>query len=223
MSDRLTRKDIKRDEVMEGLGRVADFIRVHGRTLGLGLAVLLAGMAAYAVWQKVDEKRQIAANEELAAALETVADTDGDIALAKEPLEAVADKYGSTPAGSIAYAYLGTIAARGGDLETARRQWTEFLEGRKNHALAATVERNLISLDRQEGKSAELAERLRGVLANGNSALGEDSVLFELGRTLEDLGQLDGAREIYARLLDEHPTSTFAGAAQERTTALDLS
>jgi TolA-binding protein len=179
-------------------------------------------MAGYAIWQKVDAGRQVKANEELAMALDSVS-PGADVAPAKVALEAVADKYGSTPAGSIAYAYLGTIAARSGDLATARRQWDEFLARHENDALAASIERNLITLDRAEGKSAELAERLRAVLANGDSALGEDSVLFELGRTLEELGQIEGAREIYARLLDEHPNSSFADEARERSSALEAS
>jgi predicted negative regulator of RcsB-dependent stress response len=222
MSHRLTREDIKRDEVMEGLSRVAEFVRNHGRALALGIAGLLAVLAGYAIWQKVEAGRQVKANEELTAALDT-ASTGGDVAQAKVALEAVAEKYGSTPAGSIAYAYLGTIAARAGALEDARSQWNEFLSRHENDALAASVERNLISLDRAEGKSEELAERLRAVLANGSSALGEDSVLFELARTLEDLGQVEGAREIYARLLDEHPTSAFADEARERSSALAAS
>lgn len=223
MSDRLTRKEIKRDEVMEGLSRVVLFITNNSRALALGLAGVLALIAGYAVWQAVGAHREKAANASLSAALESVSGSGGDIAGAKDDLAQVAEQYGATKAGSIAHAYLGTIAAQGEDFETARGHWNEFLGRHQDHALAAAIERNLISLDRAEGKSEDLAERLRATLASGDSALGEDSVLYELGRTLEDLGQTDGALEIYARLLDEHPTSVFAGEARERSSALEAS
>ncbi len=223
MSDRLTRKEIKRDEVMEGLSRVVLFITNNSRPLVLGLAGLLAVLAGYAVWQAVGAQREKAANESLSAALEPVSGPAGEVAAAKEDLAQVAEQYGATKAGSIAHAYLGTIAAQAEDFETARQHWNEFLSRHQDHALAAGIERNLISLDRAEGKSEDLAQRLRAVLSSGDSSLSQDSVLYELGRTLEDLGQADGALEIYSRLLDEHPTSVFASQARERSSALETS
>lgn len=223
MSDRLTRQEIKRDEVMEGLSRFVLFVTDNAKALVAGVAAVLALLAGYAVWQAVDERREATANAELAAALAAVAEPDADMASAAAQLEQVVQRHGATEAGSIAYAYLGTIAARGEDFDAAREHWQNFLRRHGDDALAAAVERNLIALDRSQGRSEELAARLRGTLASGDSALGEDTVLYELARTLEDLGQPDGALEIYSRLLDEHPTSVFVSEAQERTTALDAS
>ncbi|MCZ6507351.1 MAG: tetratricopeptide repeat protein [Acidobacteria bacterium] len=223
MRQRLTRKDMKRDEVMEGLSRVVHFVQLHSRQLGVGLLAVLALIAGFALWQAIVAGREATANEELSAALEAAADPAAELSAAKPALAAVAEQFGGTRAGSIAHAYLGTIAAQAADLAAARQHWERFLERHHDHALAAGVERNLISLDRAEGKSAELAERLRAVLAAGTSALSEDSVLYELGMTLEQLGQREEALEIYARLVDEYPTSLYAGQARERTPALEAS
>ncbi|MDH3524459.1 MAG: tetratricopeptide repeat protein [Acidobacteriota bacterium] len=220
MNHRLTRQEIKRDEVMEGLSRAVEFLRRHGRALGIGLLAVVVVIAGLAIWRVVSAGREERANLALAEALSGVTAADGELGAAREALEGVAERYGSTGPGAVAAAYLGTIAAREADYETARSYWERLLDRRADDALAAGVERNLISLDRAEGRNDALAERLRAALAAGTSALGEDALLFELGRTLEDLGQVEGANEIYGRLLEEHPTSLFAAAARERTSAL---
>jgi len=221
MSDRLTRKEIKRDEVMEGLSRVVAFVTANLRALGLGLVGVLALLAGYAVWQSVGSHREEAANESLSAALEGVSDPVGGLSAAEDDLVQVAERYGRTKAGSMAYAYLGTLAAQAEDFDAARENWTRFLAVHNDHALAAGIERNLISLDRAQGNSEALAQRLRASLASGDSALGPDSMLYELALTLEELGQTEGALEMYTRLLDEHPTSVFATKARERSSALE--
>jgi predicted negative regulator of RcsB-dependent stress response len=223
MNQRLSRQEIKRDEVMEGLSRVVHFLQENAKAIGIGLIAVIAVLAGLGIWKAVSTGQAEKANLALSEALSGVAAQGGDLAAAKEALQGVADQYGSTGAGSVAAAYLGTIAAQESDFVAARRHWESFLDGNPDNALAAGIERNLISLDRAEGKNDELAQRLRAALATGSSPLGEDSVLYELGRTLEDLGQTEGAGEMYDRLLEEHPTSLFAAAARQRSTALDAS
>jgi tetratricopeptide (TPR) repeat protein len=219
--NRLSRQDIKRDEVMEGLSRVAAFLRDHARTLAIGLALVFAVLAAIVIWQTIAAGREVKANDMLAAALEGAETSEDGVAGAKDRFVEVVEAYGSTRAGAIAYAYLGTLAAEEEDYGQARGHWDRVLDRHPDDAMAAAVERNLISLDRAEGKHEELAQRLRDALATGSSALGADTVLLELGATLEELGQVEGAREAYDRLLDEHPTSSHATRARERTAALD--
>lgn len=221
--DRLTRQDIKRDEVMEGLSRAAQFVRDHGRKLIVGLAVVLAALGGAAAWQALAAGREAKANDMLGAALEAAAGDEEGLGGAADRFAEVVEAYGATRAGAIAHAYLGTLAAQDQDFERARAHWSQLLERHPDDAVAAGVERNLISLDRAEGRDEELAQRLRDALGTGRSALGADSILWELGATLEDLGQIEGAREAYARLIEEHPTSYHAGQARERTAALDAS
>ena len=46
------------------------------------------------------------------------------------------------------------------------------------------------------------------------------NALYMAGQCLEQMGQTDGARERYREILDDHPETTFAGAARERLQAL---
>ncbi len=224
MSHRLTRKEMKRDEVLEGLARFVEFLRANGKQLGLGLVALLLAVAGFAAWKAVEASREERANLRLAEALSTVEESaGGNLEAARSALEAVVVDVGGTRAGAVAHVYLGTLAARGADYVSAREHWEAFLAKHSNDALAAQVERNLISLDRAEGRDEELVERLRGMLATESGALGADAVLWELGRTLEQLGQVEGAIETYSRLEEEYPASLYAGRARERNASLETS
>ncbi len=136
---------------------------------------------------------------------------------ARVALEAVQESYGSTASGRLAAVYLGQIAADEGDTATARELWTEYLDtDGGDHALAVNLQLNLYSLDRAEGRSEQLAAELRGAVATETSALPKDALLFELGATLEQLGDEEGARETFQRIVDEHPDSGYAIRARQQ-------
>ena len=136
---------------------------------------------------------------------------------ARVALEAVQESYGSTASGRLASVYLGQIAAAEGDTATARELWTEYLETNGgDHALAVSLQLNLYSLDRAEGRGEQLAAELRGAVATETSALPKDALLFELAATLEQLGDEQGARETFQRIVDEYPDSGYAIRARQQ-------
>ena len=136
---------------------------------------------------------------------------------ARVALEAVQESYGSTASGRLASVYLGQIAAAEGDTATARELWTEYLETNGgDHALAVSLQLNLYSLDRAEGRGEQLAAELRGAVATETSALPKDALLFELAATLEQLGDEEGARETFQRIVDEYPDSGYAIRARQQ-------
>ena len=136
---------------------------------------------------------------------------------ARVALEAVQESYGSTASGRLASVHLGQIAAAEGDTATARELWTEYLETNGgDHALAVSLQLNLYSLDRAEGRGEQLAAELRGAVATETSALPKDALLFELAATLEQLGDEEGARETFQRIVDEYPDSGYAIRARQQ-------
>jgi len=104
---------------------------------------------------------------------------------------------------------------RAGNAARARELW-ETVAGSGDDALRATVELSLISLDRQEGRLEELAQRLESRVEAGGGSLPPDALLFELANTLEALGRDDEAREMLQRLIDDHPGSPYGMKAQRR-------
>jgi tetratricopeptide (TPR) repeat protein len=236
MRGHLSRKEIKRDEVREAMGRGFEYVRGHERIA----LVLVGGIAAVLVVAALVTsflgRRESKAGERLDAALEVygadidvfdAAPDDPDaprfasdaerLAKAKELFTALDDDYGSTGVGEVARVYLGEIAAKEGDAAKARELWRRYLERNPGTALAVTVELNLLALDRQEGKLEEVVAGLEKQLEEGAArSLPEDVVLHELAETLEALGRDAEANDTRQRLVDDHPRSPFAFDARQR-------
>jgi TolA-binding protein len=236
MSQRLSRKEIKRDEFMESISGALEWVQDNVRTLvgiGLGLLVALIIVIAYLGFA---DRRAARADEALAAALRvyqapidavaanpantsepTFADASARSLRAKELFAEVVADFGRSDAAQIARVYLGQIAADAGDLESARQQWQEAVSRGGEHALAVEVQVNLMALDRAQGRGDELVTRLRAMLSGTNATLPPDLLWYQLGVTLEELDRQGEANEAFQRLLDEYPQSAYAPAARERT------
>lgn len=223
MKHKLSRQEIKRDEVLEGLAGIWAYLQHHTKSMMFGILGILVAVGAVLAYGAVRKGKEQRANIELAAALESYRAEDRDDEATRQALEVVVDGYGGTDAGSVANVYLGSMAAERGDVDEARRRWEAFLQAEPEHMLAASVQMDLISLDRSEGDDEQLVERLRGFLPPGKSALPEDAVLFELGVTLEDLGRPGEALSTYDDLIERFPSSVYISDARTRKNILEAS
>lgn len=240
MNQRLTRKEIKRNELVDAVGRSVEYAESHVRTIvyAIGGVVLLAAAGA-AVYFFMGS-RQKGANEALAAATKvyqapvtaTGAKPDDPVApsfsteaarraRAKELLEKVRDGYGMTDAADLAGLYLAQIAAAEGRLDEARELWTDFVDEHGDSILAGEARLNLIGLDRQQGKAEQVVQELNAMLGEGKSPLPQDVILAELGKTLEQVGRPQEAVQVYQRILDEFPQSPYRQEAQQKVSTLD--
>lgn len=240
MSSRLTRKDIKRDEVLETIGGFVGFVTRNARAILLGIAGLIVLALGFAVYRGFAEGRAEEAGRELGKALTvfgaqidpaapnpddplapTFADEASRATRASELFESLADEYSGTDAADIAGAYLGTLAASDGRLEEAQEHWREFLSRQSGHVLAGEIRLNLMAVDRALGKSEALVDELRAELSSGRGDLPEDVLLAELAKTLEGLDRNDEALDIYRRLVQDFPLSGLARTASERIALLE--
>ena len=266
---RLTREEIRRDEVREAVFSASAWFAEHVRQILIGIAAVIAVVLGVVLFLNYQDRREADASFQLSEALkvyraeidapetdaiddlfgtppdsapgeeddenaeaepeEAVAQEDGDDDVlsftseaerrvaARAALEAVRESYGSTASGRLASVYLGQIAADEGDTAMARELWTGYLEtSGGDHALAVSLQLNLYSLDRAEGRGEELAAELRGAVATETSNLPKDVLLFELASTLDQLGDEEGARETFRRILDEYPDSGYAIRARQQ-------
>ena len=239
MAARLTRQEMKRDEVLETASRFFAYITDHTRGLLLAgvavLALVLLGVGVFAFF----ESRQERANEAFGRALAafqgdvvedsptpddplgpTFSSEDDRDARARELMQEVHDDFGTTSVGRIAGVYLGKLALRSGDSEAARQAWQTFLDSEPDHMLATEVRLNLLALDRSEGEGEQVVARLREQIGSETPDLPLELALEQLAVTLEELGRPDEAREVYQRLVDEFPTSPYSPRAQQRLSAL---
>lgn len=215
MSQRLSRQEIKRDEVLEGLSKSVEFSRHHARAIGLAaLAALLVVLGVLGAGWWIDQREQ-RANRALSEVLGAEAGA-GD----RQRLEEVAQKYGASAPGSIALALAGEAAAAAGDLDAARAHWEALLENAPDSMLTVNVRLNLMALAREQGRAEEVESALRAMLEEASPALPASLARYQLGLTLEHLGRLDEARAAYTQILEEAPDSPAARLARERRSAL---
>lgn len=238
MSQRLSRKEIKRDEFMESMADAFEWVRENTKTLlGIAGAALIA-LILVVIYLGYAERREQKADNALARALRvyqaeidpvaanpddesapTFANADARSRRAQELFSEVVDDFGRSAAGGVATVYLGQIAAQDGDLESARTYWQSFLARDGDHALAIEVQVNLMALDRAQGRGDELVTELRAQLSGPNTGPPPDLLWYQLGVTLEALDRQTEANEAFQRLVDEYPQSAYAPAARERTGA----
>jgi TolA-binding protein len=242
MSQRLSRKDIKRDEFASAVGRGVDFAESHSRELlvtvgGVLLAVLIGLLAYFYI-----AHRSEVANQALAAAAKVTAapivptgakpdDRDQPSfasaaarqARARQLLERVRSDYRWTDAADVAGLYLAEIDAETGKPAEARQLWSDFYKKHGDHVLAAQARIDVMELDRKVGKGQQVAQQLRQMLDQSDAPLPQDVILFQLGTTLEQLNRDQEAAQTYQRLIDEFPQSPYHQTAQQKLVALDPS
>jgi tetratricopeptide (TPR) repeat protein len=239
MSQRLSRKDMKRDEFASVVERSVEYAEAHTKNLIiLGVAIVVIAALVGGIYA-FTSRRSAAAQEALAKAIKVYAapiqatDAKPDDpttpsfpteaarnARAQKLLAAVRDGYGHTEAAAVAGVYLGRIAAGEGKLDEARRLWSDYADGHKN-SLAAMVRLDLIELDRRQGKGEELVGRLRPMLDDSDPPLPKDTVLYQLGLTYEQLQRRPEAVGSYRQIVDEFPQSAYRQEAQQKLTSLD--
>lgn len=238
LSPKEIKHDIREDELSTSVTSFVDWLAAHRRGVVIGLVAVVALAIVGAIGAAVLEDRRDDAAAELGEVIEIyqapLADEPTPVtetaagkqtryaseeerrAAAREKAESIGGP-GAGAAGEIAELYLADIAVREGDTARAREIWESYLADNQGSVLAASVKLNLLRLDRQEGKGEAVVAELRRSLEDPTGPLPEDTVLFELGTTLDEMGQEDEAREIFQRLVDEHPQSPFTARAQQRT------
>lgn len=235
MSARLTRQEMKRDEVQEWIGLVYIWLGDHWRKVVWGVVGViglgLVGVLVMIYLQHRGEEGRLSLDRALKvyqAPINVLSPNPDDAkspsfaseeerrSRARELLEATRDRYRSTRAGRIAGVYLGRIAAAEGDLETAHDLWSRFLETDADDALAAAVQLDLYSLARQQGHVDEVIAELQGAVDSAEGPVPVDALLYELGVSLEDAGNKEEARHTFQRLVDEYPASPYSAQARQR-------
>ena len=239
MSSRLTRKQMKTDEVREVFDRFVSFLGKHWRVLSLVVAlagVLFMSGLAVVTYQG---RQETAAQVQLVEALRvygaeidplnptpdngkapTFSNEDERAAVARDRFQALIDERGSSAAADVARVYIAGLHVAAGEIDEARILWEELLDRNSGNAIASGARLNLINLDRQDGRLEEIAESLEQELADGSEWLPQDLLLYELAVTLEELGRGEEAGANFQRLMDDHPGSPYVGEARQRLASL---
>ncbi len=227
MAKKITRKQLKRNELAETMGRTVDYVSHHRRgvTEGIVAAAVLAALVAGFLLLRVYRENQ--AGRELSAGLAaldtplagqpaatgapktfpTSADRDKE---AETHLRRAADHPG-TAAGRAANLIL---AARGKTPDTAEVFARTSRDGKAE--VAASAEIDASRLLASQGKKNEAIDRLKRAIESPSSPAPKDALLFALGEIYEDAGSVSDARATFQRLITDYPNSPYRNDARQK-------
>ncbi|HEY3205015.1 MAG TPA: tetratricopeptide repeat protein [Thermoanaerobaculia bacterium] len=226
MSPKITRRDLKRNELAETVGKTVDYVSEHrrgvteGMAIAIGAAVLVGGFFLYRAW--VDRSAGRALSEALAildtplaseqpGAAKTFATAAERRAQADRLLQKAAS-HGSTPSGRAAQVILAAGSEKPGQpvevFEKAARQ------GQSETAAAAEID--AAKLLAAQGKTTEAIDRLKRAIESPGSPAPKDALLFTLAGIYEQSGSPADARATYQRLITDYPNSPYRADARQK-------
>jgi len=229
MSQKISRRALKRNELAETVNKTVGYVSEHRKgateavAVAIGAVLLVGGFFLYRAWQ------ERAAGQSLSEALSVLAaplageppvspgvKTYANAAERRAEAEKLLKKAASRGATSSGRAAAVILAAGGADkpeqsldtFEKAARQ------GRSETAAAAEIDaaRLLVA----QGKATEAIERLKRAIDSPKSAAPRDALLFALGQVYEQVGQQADARATFQRLITDYPNSAYRSEARQK-------
>lgn len=227
MADKITRRELKRNELAETMGRTVDYVSHHRRgvtealAIGAGLLLLIGGFFLVQAFRERQAGRELSAG---LASLQVPLATDPSAATAPVtyPTSVLRDRaaeerfrkaasYRGTRSGRAAAVIL---AARG---EGAGKALEVFSRAARDDGaeIAAAAEINAARLLASQGKTTEAIERLRRSIDSPDSKAPKDALLFALAQIYERAGVRADARATYQRIVADFPASPYRGEARQ--------
>jgi tetratricopeptide (TPR) repeat protein len=227
MTQRISRRDMKRNELAETVGKTVDYVSEHrkgvreGVAVVAGIAIILAGIFAYRAWSERSAGRDLSralgilstplASEQPGAA-KTYASASERRAEADQFLKKAAG-HGSTRSGRAAQVI---IAASGTEKAADAVETFERAARKGRSESAAAAEIDAAKMLAAQGKSAEAIDRLKRALDSSSTAAPKDALLFALAQIYESNGSAADARATYQRLITDYPNSPYRGDARQK-------
>lgn len=229
---RLTRKQIKQDELIGLVDQVMHWLGQNWRQAALGLAG--AFVVAMVVWgtRAFLASRTDAAGEALSRAVATYSAPVGSAAPAEATLKFATDterlaaaekafsevrsKYSLTAEARMARLYLARIAMDRNDRDKAIRELGELASKHSAEPVVRMAMLNLVRLRIEKGEGAQLVKDLEAMVAGKDPRLPRDVALFQLGQLWEHDGKPEEAAKMYRKLAEEFPESPYRSEAAQR-------
>ncbi|MGE5276013.1 MAG: tetratricopeptide repeat protein [Acidobacteriota bacterium] len=226
MKEKLSRKDLKRNDLVESYNRTVDYVTSHRRGVVEAAAVAAAIALVVAGFFLVKLYRERRSGGELSAGLaalqaplatepgastapQTFASTEARDRAADEHFRKAASYGGTTPARAAAVILAARSEKAGAAAETFARA---ARDGRAEIAAAAEIDaaRLLVS----QGKTADAVDRLKRAIESPAATLPKDALLFALAQVYEASGATSDARATYQRIVNDYPNSPYRADAR---------
>jgi tetratricopeptide (TPR) repeat protein len=229
MTQKLSRKDMKRNDLAESVRSTVDYVTHHRRGVteavaaAVVLAVLVGGFLVFRAW------REHKAGLHLSAGLEALA-----APLASDPAAKSAPRSFATEAERLkeARAHLeqaasigGTSAGRAAAVVLSARAASPDVdafvkaarEGRPEVSAAGEI--GVARLLASQGKVPEAIDRLRRAIESKRTTAPKDALLFALGEICEQAGNPAEGKAAFERIVNEFPDSPYRQDARQKTSS----
>jgi tetratricopeptide (TPR) repeat protein len=227
MAKKITRKQLKRNELVETMGRTVDYVSHHRRGVTEAMVAGIVGVVLVAGFFLFREYREGQAGKELSAGLaaldtpiagtpaaagaqKTFASVTEREKQATEHLKKASDR-SSTAAGRAAALILAARSPSPASAEAFARAAREA-----KAEVAASAELDAARLLASQGKKTEAIERLKRAIESAASEAPKDALLFELGEIYEDAGSASDARATFQKLVTDYPNSPYRNDARQK-------
>lgn len=238
------KKQIKSDEFVSGLQRVAIFASQRGselKILGMVVALLLVGGLAFDSWL---ENRRQDASRAFAEAVElfhapviselpdgtqlppgpSFASRDEKYRKAQAAFDGFERRHARSDYASSASYYGALCRIELGELDEAGELMRDIASRKQPEALEpALALLALARVHRLKGETDEAVETYRRLLDDEQAAMPRDEALMGMAAAYEEGNRPAEARAAYEQLAERFPTSVYAADARTRAAFLELS
>ena len=227
MAKKMTRKQLKRNDLAETMGRTVDYVSHHRRGVTEGivaaavLAVLVAGFFVLRGYRESRAGRELSAG---LAAIDTPLAGTPAAAGAPKPFANAAErdkevelhlkKAADHPGTAAGQAAILILASRGKTPNPVESFSRAARDGKAE--VAAAAELDAARLLASQGKKNEAIDRLKRAIESPVSAAPKDALLFALGEIYEDSGSASDAHATFQRLITDYPNSPYRNDARQK-------
>ena len=227
MTQKISRRDMKRNELAETVGKTVGYVTEHKKgvaeavAIAAGVAVLVTGFFGYRTWVARAAGRDLSqalailgtplASDQSGAA-KTYATDAARRAEAEKFLKKAAAR-GSTSSGRAAQVIL---AANAADKPGSSVEVFEKAARQGKSETAAVAEIDAARALAAQGKTVEAIDRLKRAIESPSAAAPKDALLFTLGQIYEQSGSSADARATYQRLINDYPGSPYRADARPK-------
>lgn len=229
MTQKISRRDLKRNDLAETMGKTVDYVSGHRRgvteavAIAVAIGVLVGGFFLYRAWTERAAGKSLS---EAIGVLETPLASDAAAAGAPKTFASAAERrveaekllqkaaaHGSTRSGRAAQVIL---AANGADKPGQSVDVFEKAARASASESAAAAEIDAAKLLAAQGKATEAIDRLKRAIESPTSAAPKDALLFTLAAIYEQSGAPADARATYQRLITDYPNSPYRADARQK-------
>ncbi|MGV8042005.1 MAG: tetratricopeptide repeat protein [Thermoanaerobaculaceae bacterium] len=229
---RLTRKQIKQDELIGLVDHGVHWLGQNWRQAAYGLAGVIVVALVWWGTKTILASRGDAAGEALSKAVATYAAPVGSAApsdaklkfatdterltAAETAFSGVRSKYSMSAEARVARLYLARIAMDRNDREKAIRELGELTSKRSADPVVRMAMLSLVRLRVEKGEGAQLVADLEAMAAGKDPRLPRDVALWQLAQLWEHDGKPEEASKLYRKLAEEFPDSPYRNDAAQR-------